>query len=247
MILVANWKAKVETVAQAKKLVTASKKIIASRKHEVIIAPSAPHLGLLSMGNRTRIKFCAQDISKTLGGAETGEITAGVVAGVGATYVIVGHSERRALGETDEILLQKVKHAIAHGLTPIMCVGESGRDAEAHYLTKLRTQISAIFAPLSAKDRTKIVLAYEPIWAIGKSASEGITPEDLTEMISYVRKILGEFLPGKAPEKVVLLYGGAVEPSNAKALSVGTGVNGLLVGHVSTDPVTFLALAKSLG
>jgi triosephosphate isomerase len=247
MIIVANWKANVESVSLAKKLVTASKKIADTKKHLVIIAPSATHLGLLSVGNKTKLRFAAQDISETLGGAETGEITAGVVAGVGATHVLIGHSERRALGETDDMLLEKVRHALAHGLIPILCVGEQERDAEAQYLSKLRNQISVILTPLSIKERAQIVIAYEPIWAIGKHASEGITPGDLTEMVSYMRKILSDLLPGKASEKVAILYGGAVESANVKALSSGTGIDGLLVGHISADPTAFTALARALG
>ena len=247
MIIVANWKANVDSVSTAKKLVVVSKKIADAKKHLVILAPSAPHLGLLSVGNKTKVKFAAQDISHTLGGAETGETTAGVVAGVGATYVLIGHSERRALGETDETLLMKTRHALAHGLTPIVCVGETIRDGEALYLAQLRSQLSAILTPLPPKERTRIVIAYEPVWAIGKHASEGITPEDLTEMVSYIRKILSDLYPGKTAETTPILYGGAVETANAKALTQDTGVQGLLIGHTSSDPVSFVSVVKALG
>lgn len=246
MILVANWKAYVETLAQVKKLVLASKKISDARKHEVILAVPGAYLGLLSVGNKTRVKFAGQNVSDVSAGAHTGEVTAGMLRGAGATHVIIGHSERRAQGETDELLVRKVKQAIRSGLTPIVCVGESERDEQAHYLAHLRTQVTSIFAPLSAKDRTRLVLAYEPVWAIGKSASEGISPEDLTEMVSYLRKVLSTFFPGKGAENVPILYGGAVEPSNAKALTVGTGVQGLLVGHASAQVSSFSALAKAL-
>ena len=247
MIIVANWKANVDTVARAKKLIEVSKKIAEGKKHEVIIAPSMVHLGLLSVGNKTKLKFAAQDISETLGGAQTGEVTAAAVAGVGASHVIIGHSERRAMGETDAVLLEKVKRALAHGLTPIVCIGEHERDDQAQYLNVLRAQIMALFEPLSQKDRARMILAYEPVWAIGKSASEGINPSDLSEMISYIRKVLAGVLPGKGAERAVILYGGAVESANAKALSIDTGINGLLIGHASSDPAAFPLLVKALG
>lgn len=246
MLIVGNWKANVETVQKAKRLFAVAKRLAHSGAHELVLAPSAPHLGLLAPGNRSKVAFAAQDISATLGGAETGEVTAATVTSVGASYVIIGHSERRALGETNEVLLQKVQHALAHGLTPILCVGERERDPEARYLQELRAQIGAIFSPLSQKERMHIILAYEPVWAIGKHAAEGITPEELQEMVLYIRKILADFLPGKASLKVRLLYGGAVEPGNVRILAGSTSIDGFLVGHASSETATLHALVKAL-
>jgi triosephosphate isomerase len=246
MLIVGNWKAYVETLDKARRLYAAAKRIGAAGHHDVVIAPSGPHLGYLSATNRSSVEFAAQDISATLGGAATGEMTAAAVASVKASYVIVGHSERRAMGETDSEILEKVRHALAQDLTPILCVGERERDAEAKYLGTLRAQIGSVYSPLSPKERTRIVLAYEPVWAIGKSAAEAITPADLTEMILYLRKLLSEFLPGKASSKVRILYGGSVEPGNARALAGGSGIDGFLVGRASTEAQAFGALAKAL-
>lgn len=246
MIIVANWKAKVTSIADAKRLVIASKKLADMRVHQIILAPSAPYLGLLSLDNKSKLHYAGQDITFTGGGAETGEITGDILASVKATHVIIGHSERRARGETDAQVLIKAKHALANGLTPIVCVGEQERDADAQYLAFLRAQIDTLYAGVQSKDHDKIILAYEPVWAIGKSASEGITPDDLTEMIQYIRKILGAYLAKKKADTAVILYGGAIEPENAKVLSIGTGINGFLVGHASTDGKTFTALVKAV-
>ncbi|MDB5195125.1 MAG: triose-phosphate isomerase [Parcubacteria group bacterium] len=246
MLIVGNWKAYVETLEKAKRLYAVAKRLAAAGHHEIVIAPSAPHLGFLAGGNRSSVEFAAQDISSSLGGAATGEVTAGAVAGVGATYVIVGHSERRAAGETDALVLQKVQHALAHGLVPILCIGERERDAEARYLAHLRTQISLILTALSPQERKKIVVAYEPIWAIGKSATEAITPTDLNEMVLYIRKILTEFLPGKGASKINILYGGSVESGNIRALAAASSIDGFLVGHASTDAASFGALVKAV-
>lgn len=246
MLIACNWKAYVETLEKAKRLYAVGKRLAAAGHHEIVIAPSAPHLGFLSAGNRSSVAFAAQDISRTLGGAVTGEVTAAAVASVGAEYAIIGHSERRAQGETDVIVLEKVQHALAHGLVPIICIGEKERDAEALYLNHLRTQISVVLAPLSQKERMQVVIAYEPIWAIGKSAEEAITPGDLNEMVLYIRKLLGEFLPGKGNTKIRILYGGSVEPANARTLAASSSIDGFLVGRASTDAVSLGALAKAL-
>lgn len=246
MIIVANWKAKVGNIVDAKKLIVASKKIADAKAHHVIVAASAPYLGLFSLDNKSKLQFASQDITLTDGGAQTGEVTGAMLATVKAKYVIIGHSERRALGDTDADVLVKIKHALSSGLTPIVCVGEQERDVDAQYLSLLRAQIDSVYTGIQPKHHDSIILAYEPIWAIGKSASEGITPDDLTEMVQYIRKVLSAYLSPKKLEKVSILYGGAVEPSNAKALASNTGVDGLLVGHASTDAKLFTALVKAL-
>ena len=247
MIIIANWKAKVETFADAKKLVTASKRLAEKGAHTIVIAPPAPYLGLLSLTSPSKkLRFASQDITATNGGSQTGEVTGQMISSTKASYVIIGHSERRALGDTDEVVLLKTKKALASKLTPVVCIGETKRDEEAQYLSHLRSQIDVVYAGLQSKERGAIILAYEPVWAIGKSASEGITPDDLIEMIRYIRKILASYLPVKKVEDTSILYGGAVEATNARALATGTGISGVLVGHASTDAKSFTALVKAL-
>lgn len=243
MLIVSNWKAYVEKSDKAKALLAAAKR--AKGGHELVLAPSAPYLALLASG-RTKVRFAAQDLSLATGGAHTGEVTAAAVAGAGASYAIIGHSERRAAGETDAVILEKVRHAIAHKLTPIVCVGERERDEDAQYLKFIREQIGAVFAPLSPKERLQIVLAYEPIWAIGKTAAESVTDADLAEMIAYIRKVLADYLPGKSNQKVRVLYGGSVEAANIRMLARGGGVDGFLIGHASAEVETYSALVKAL-
>lgn len=247
MLIVGNWKAKVERPQDAKRLFAAAKRVAEKKKHDIVIAPPAPFLGLLALGNRTKVHFAAQDVTETLGGAATGEVTATTVAAAGATYAIIGHSERRALGDTDAVVLLKVKHALAAGLTPILCVGEHERDADAQYLNDLRAQLTSVFGALSEKERARIIVAYEPVWAIGKQAKDGITPSDLTEMVLYIRKVLSEFLPARKASALPLLYGGAVESANIRVLAEASRVDGFLVGHASTDVTSFNALVKALG
>jgi len=246
MLIVCNWKAYVETEAKAKKLYITAKKLALSKAHEIVLAPSSPHLGVLAGIGKSRVVLGAQDLSQSLGGAATGEITAATLKDAGASYVILGHSERRALGETDAVIVEKVRHALAHGLIPILCVGERARDDEAKYLGFLRAQIDAVFSVLSAKERLTMVVAYEPIWAIGKTAEEAITENDLTEMVLYLRKALSTYIPGNGSAKVRILYGGSVEAGNARSLSTATGIDGFLIGHASVDSATLTALVKAV-
>ncbi len=246
MIIAANWKAYVESASVAKKLLATAKRFAPRVKHTFVLAPPAPFLGLLASRNRSSLAFAAQDVSLATGGAHTGEITATVVREAGATYAIAGHSERRAAGEDNATVALKVQHILAQGMTPIVCVGERERDADARYLNFLREEISSVFTPLSRKDRARLVIAYEPIWAIGKTAADSISPQDLTEMVLYIRKTLAPFLPGKGASQIPILYGGSVEPDNARTLAQGSGVDGFLIGHAATVPDTFAHLIRAL-
>lgn len=244
MLIVANWKAYVEDFAKAKKLFAVAKRLIRTTDTTIVLAPPAPLLGALALRNKSSVAFAAQDISRTTGGAQTGELTAQTYATVGATYAIIGHSERRAMGDTDAIVAEKLAHALAHGLMPILCVGERERDGEGRYLAIVREELTHAIEPLPPKERAKIIIAYEPLWAIGKTAAAAISPNDLAEMVLYIRKVLSELLPGKSSARSLVLYGGSVEPENARALAGGSGIDGFLVGHASVDPHSFSLLVQ---
>lgn len=246
MLIVANWKAYVETPKKAKVLLASAKRLVGRAKHTIVLAPSFPHLGLITGGRKGKLCFGAQDVSLVEGGAATGEVTATTLVKLGVSYVIIGHSERRAMGETNEIVRAKVEVALAHRLTPIIGVGERERDIDARYLGTLRSQIDAVIEPLTPQQRAKVVIAYEPIWAIGKSASDAITPNDLAEMVLYIRKVLIDYMPERAARRVRILYGGSVERENARELAATSRVNGFLVGHASADTSSFASLVKAI-
>ncbi len=246
MLIVANWKAYVEAPEKARALFARAKTLARASRAKIVLAPPAPFLGMLAQKNKSAVQFAAQDISSVPSGAHTGEITGAAASAAGASFVIVGHSERRAAGETLESIAQKLGRAEAQGLTPILCVGERERDPEGKYLAFIREEITSALTPLSTKERTRLVLAYEPIWAIGKSAEHAISPLDLSEMVLYIRKVLAELLPGKSGARIPILYGGSVEPANAHALAAASGIDGFLVGHASVDPAIFSTLVKSV-
>jgi triosephosphate isomerase len=246
MLIVSNWKAYVEDVDRAKKLFSLAKRLSKETRNVLVLAPSAPHLALLALKNKSKVKFAAQDVSATTGGAKTGEISAQVLSDANISYAIVGHSERRAMGETDAVIAEKMRHALAHGIAPILCVGERARDTGAEYLSFVRKQIASAFASLSQKERMMVVVAYEPVWAIGKTAADALPPRDVAEMVLYIRKVLGEYLPGKAPAKTKVLYGGSAEPDNARDLAAAGGIDGFLVGHASVDAPMYAALVRAV-
>lgn len=246
MLIVANWKAYVEELPKAKKLFVTAKRLASTTGVSIVLAPPAPLLGALAVKNKSSVAFAAQDVSPTTGGAFTGEVTAQTYITAGATYAIIGHSERRAAGDTDTVVTEKLAHALTHGLTPILCIGEHERDSEGRYLNTIREQLTLALESLSPKERAKIIVAYEPVWAIGKTADAAIEPNDLTEMILYIRKVLAELLPGKSSRGMRVLYGGSVEPTDIRGLAAHSDVDGFLVGHASVEPDIFSLLVRQL-
>ncbi len=246
MIIATNWKAYVESKEKAKKLFTLAKRLASHSTHEFIISPPMPFLGLLADKNHSKVSFMAQDISSTSGGAKTGEITSAVAREAGATYVLIGHSERRAIGEDNALITQKLQHALAQNLKPILCIGERERDVDGEYLTFLREEIASVYSTLSQKERTQIVIAYEPIWAIGKASTDSITATDLTEMVLYIRKVLSDFLSGRGALRAKILYGGSVDTENVRTLAEGSGIDGFLIGRAGIETDSFSKLVKAL-
>jgi triosephosphate isomerase len=201
---------------------------------------------MFAVGNKSPVAFAAQDVSVTTGGAQTGEVTAQAYAASGATYAIIGHSERRAQGDTNSRVQEKLSHALAQGLIPILCIGEHERDTEGQYLAFLREELVTAMKNLSSKEQAKIIVAYEPIWAIGKTAADAMGANELGEIVLYIRKILSELFQGGNATRTLILYGGSVEPDNIRDLGSHTGINGFLVGHASVDPKKFTLLIKQL-
>jgi triosephosphate isomerase len=246
MLIVANWKAYVGELSKAKQLFSTAKRLAARSKATLVLAPSAPLLGALAPNNRSKVAFAAQDVSIETGGAHTGETTAAALRAAGASYAIVGHSERRAAGDTDATVSRKLAHALAQGLVPVLCVGERERDGEGRYLSFIREEITSALSPLMPKERAQVVVAYEPVWAIGKTAADALNPNDLAEMTLYIHKVLAELLPGKSSARAQVLYGGSVEAENARGLAAASSIDGFLVGHASADPDSFSRLVKNL-
>jgi triosephosphate isomerase len=195
-------------------------------------------------GDRLRLRYGAQDLSSHDSGAHTGDISGAMLAKLGCTYVTVGHSERRQHHhETDEVVAAKVAAAYRHGLTPILCVGESLEireqgDQVSHTATQLRAALDGVAA---AQART-LVIAYEPIWAIG--TGEVATPQDAQEVCAALRSTLDELYTGDLADGVRILYGGSVKADNCSDSMAMADVDGALVGGASLDPKEFAQIVR---
>jgi len=192
----------------------------------------------------SNVAIGAQNMYWEKEGAFTGEISTGMLLAVGCTHVIIGHSERRQyFGETDDTVNLKLKAALEAGLIPIVCVGEVLEEREAG-LTEdvLRRQCLRAFHAISGKKAAKLVIAYEPVWAIGTGRTA--TPQLASEAHQVIRSEAGKALGEELAENLRILYGGSVKPENAKALMSEAEIDGALVGGASLDPKSFAAIVK---
>ncbi|MEU4561504.1 triose-phosphate isomerase [Actinoplanes sp. NPDC023936] len=195
-------------------------------------------------GDKLAIAYGAQDISQHASGAYTGEIAGSMLAKLGATYVVIGHSERREYhNETDELINAKIKAAFAAGLTPIFCVGEglSVREESAH-VSHCTAQVDAGLDGLKEDQVKQIVIAYEPVWAIGTGKTA--TPEDAQEVCGAIRARLVEKFGAEVAEAVRIQYGGSVKAANIASIMAKPDVDGALVGGASLDAEEFASIVR---
>lgn len=245
-ILAANWKSHPSSKDEAKRLLVGlSKNSDKFRKLHTIIAPPNTFLELVGSKIKSMGILASQDISLLSKGTYTGETTVEMLKGQGVTASIIGHSERRKLGETNSLISKKANQALKEGIAPIVCVGEDVHDTEGNYFEVLNAQIRGSLEGLKKTDAKKLVVAYEPLWAIGKSAKDAMQPNDLAQMIVYIRKVLTEMFGRASADQVAIIYGGSVEPGNAKEL-LGSGAQGFLVGHASLSAKSFVEIAKAM-
>ncbi len=245
-LIVANWKMNPGSAVEARVLF-AKTKLVGGKldKVETVICPPFVYLGLFAHAGTTRVSLGAQDVFWANTGRATGEVSPEMLKDVGVSYCVIGHSERRALGETDEAVSKKLRAVLAEGLVPILCVGEKERDADGTYFDVLKNQLKLSLAGLRRTDFREFVIAYEPLWAIGKSAREAMTPRDIRETTIFIRKVLADMYDAATAQQPVLLYGGSAEESNTAAILSEGGVAGLLVGHASLDATGFIGMLKS--
>ncbi len=243
-LIVGNWKLNPQSLVEATALVSAVAKY--QKKAEapyVAIAPSFVHLTEVKkkLGTST-VALGAQDISTEPLGAFTGEISGAQLRNLGVEYVIIGHSERRAMGETDAQVATKTAQALKNKLTPIVCVGETTRDPQGTFFSLIETQLRSLTKDLKPLDVKRVVIAYEPIWAIGTGKTA--TREDVKEMQLFIYSVLAKIYDRKTADSIRLLYGGSVKPQNAAEIQANGGMNGFLVGGASLKATDFSEIIK---
>ena len=245
-LFIANWKMNPVSLLQAQTLYKNTLKVAAGlKKTTVIIAP--PSLFLPSLYSKKGKAYLAGQNGKAEeAGPFTGEISLLMLKKTGASFVILGHSERRVIGETDEEVSRKAQAALAIGIIPIICIGEQKRDSSGEYLAVLERQIQKTLAGLSPAQMEKIILAYEPVWAIGSASRGAMEPRDLHETVLYIQKVISVKFGRELSQKMNIIYGGSVDAGNAGKLLEDGMVNGFLVGRASLDTKTISDLLRAI-
>ncbi len=238
-IVVANWKMNPGTQKEARVIfdgiVKNSKNI---KDIDVVICPPFP---FLSIGENLKIKnvsLGAQNVFEKIIGPYTGEVSPKMLTNLGVKYVILGHSERRVLGDTDVIINKKILMALKSKLMPILCVGENTRDSNGFYLAFIKHQIIECLSSVPKNQIRNIIIAYEPIWAIGENAIHEATKEDFVEIQIFIKKVIADIYDMKTAISISVIYGGSVHAHNAK-LFIDAGAKGLLVGRDSLSSKKF--------
>ena len=244
-LIAANWKM-FKTPDQTRDFFQAFLPMVKDHdRDEIVVCPTYLCLdAAIGAAKGSNVAVGAQDLHWEKEGAFTGEINAAMLLAVGVTHVIIGHSERRQyFGETDDTVNLKLKSALEAGLTPIVCVGEVLEEREANLTDDvLRRQCLRAFHAISAKKAAKLVVAYEPVWAIGTGKTA--TPQMASDAHAIIRGEAAKAFGDEFAAQLRILYGGSVKPDNAKALMSEAEIDGALVGGASLDPKSFSAIVK---
>ncbi|WIV10387.1 triose-phosphate isomerase [Proteiniborus sp. MB09-C3] len=242
-IIAGNWKMN-KTIEEAIQLVKEIKSNLKDGVETVVCVPFTALSEVKKEISGTKLKLGAQNMHWEESGAFTGEISPLMLKEIGVDFCIIGHSERRQyFGETDEMVNRKIKSALKHGISPIVCVGETLEQREANIEKKVvETQILKAFDGIVAEEVEKIVIAYEPIWAIGTGKTA--TKEEANEIIAFIRKIIMNKYQQEISDKVRIQYGGSVKPDNITDIMNQSDIDGALVGGASLKPEEFIKLVS---
>jgi triosephosphate isomerase len=241
-LIAGNWKM-YKTTAEAVALVEEVRKGLAGAPGDTLVAPPATSLvAVVAAAKASPVAVAAQNMHFEKEGAYTGEVSAAMLKDIGVTHVVLGHSERRQyFAETDEGVAKKTKAALDAGLTPISCVGETLSEREAgKTMDVVKRQVDAILGAVTAEEAMRVVIAYEPVWAIG--TGRVATPGQAQEVHAFIRLRIGAVHGKTVAEAVRILYGGSVKPDNVKGLMTLPDVDGGLVGGASLKADSFLKL-----
>jgi triosephosphate isomerase (TIM) len=244
-LIAANWKM-YKTPEQARDFFRDFLPLVKDHERdEIVVCPTFLALDVaINAAKGSSVAVGAQDLHWEKEGAFTGEVSAAMLVAVGVSHVIIGHSERRQyFGETDDTVNLKLKSAVEAGLTPIVCVGEVLEERDAGLTDDvLRRQCMRAFHKISAKKAARLVVAYEPVWAIGTGKTA--TPQMASDAHTIIRGEAAKAFGQEFADKLRILYGGSVKPENAKALMSEEEIDGALVGGASLDPKSFAAIVK---
>ena len=248
-LIVANWKMNPKSAKDAKDIITEinkqSKKFGDSR---IVVCPPFIFLNEVSevISSSKKIVLGAQDVFVGQGVSHTGEVGIDQLKKVGVKYILVGHSERRVALDSDEVVKSNMLGALSAGFKTILCVGEKERNEHGDHYHEVRRQIEDAIIKLPKKFIKDLIIAYEPVWAIGRPENEAIKPDQLHEITIFIKRLLSDILGAKEMEKVKILYGGSITKNNAKKIVEEGNVDGLLIGRESLKVENFVELIQNI-
>lgn len=248
ILLVGNWKMAPEKKTQVVVLTKATSVIARQYKKTIttVVCPSFVHIPVAVKAANTALCIGAQYAAPGSAVASTGLVSAAMLKDAGVQYCIVGHSENRARGETNEMVRESVARLLEKKIRPIVCIGERDRDTQGWYLSEIKDQLEGMLVAVPRNALKQLVIAYEPVWAIGSAAVREATPQECREMVIFIRKILTDTYDEKAAKIVPIIYGGSANEQNANLFIAEGKAQGLLVGRVSLDPKRFALLANTI-
>ena len=246
-VIAGNWKMN-RDIHETAVLINELKERLKEFRNAVVVVICPPFTSLViasALTKESSIKLGAQNMSEHDDGAYTGEISSRMLCSLGCEYVILGHSERRLyFRETNELINTKIKQALRAGMTPIVCVGETLQERESGITERIVTiQIKGVVHELSSSQMEKVIIAYEPVWAIG--TGKNATPDQANQVHQLIRKIVGQLYSWSLAEQLVILYGGSVNASNSFELLSQNDIDGALVGGASLKADSFIAIVQS--
>lgn len=244
-LIIGNWKMNPQSVKEAEILFIDINKVLKNiKKTKVVICPPFPFLSVVKNIKNKKVILGAQNVFFESNGPYTGEVSTSMLKSLDVKYVIVGHGERRALGETNEILNKKLIAIFKAKLIPILCIGEIVRSNDGSYLQVIKDQLTFCLRDIPKSYIKDIVIAYEPIWALSSTLDRhDATPRDFEEIRIYIRKILNDMFSPVIVSSVQIIYGGSVNKDNAEDF-LHAGAQGLLIGKASLNARNFLKIIK---
>jgi len=247
-LVVANWKMNPSSAMEARELFSAVKKVSSTLKNIklVICPPDIYFYDLKRLSRGKNIALGAQNAFGEKAGQVTGEIPPSMLAEIGIEYIIVGHSERRAFGETDEEINRKLKALLELGFKCILCVGEKERDEDGEYLGFIRNELREDLRGVNKKRYKNLIIAYEPVWAIGKDSQKADTPESVEQVSVFIKRVVSMMVGRDIGLNLSILYGGSVDEDNAGDFLKTGGLDGLLVGRASLNKNKFSGILKKV-
>jgi triosephosphate isomerase len=248
-LIIANWKMNPETEQEAKNILSETKEGTKNIKGlNIVVCPPIIFMDSIkkALGKSKNIFLGAQDAFVGSGSSHTGEVGLNMIKKVGAKYIIVGHSERREVEDTEEEIREKVLNILKNDLKVILCIGEKERSEHGHYYNEVKIQLTSALSGLQKKYTKNLILAYEPVWAIGNKENNALNPENLYEMAIFIKKTLNDIFGQEIAKNISILYGGSVNKNNAKDLLENGKVNGLLIGRESLNTPNFIEIIQKI-